>query len=221
MKPGNIILLVICLLAIGIGTAIYLEASAFQKTAKITVGTVTSSDATFYYVQYTSDDGVERTFKGSHGKTKKGYPGEKKKIFYQADNPDKARITDGVKGGKKVIIFAVLLLIMDIYLIYTNRKKNRRSTDFKANGRKVEAEIMKIDVDLETTFMEKHPYFIDCRWVDPMTGRDYYRTIRNIWTDPKPLLAGRTRIDVYIDRQDPEKYYMDIEFLGDIAQESR
>ena len=221
MKPGNIILLVICLVAIGIGTAIYFEASAFQKTAKITVGTVTDSDISSYYVKYTSDDGVERTFKGSHGKTKKGYPGEKKKIFYQADNPDKARITDGVKAGKKVIIFAFLLLVLNIYMIYTNRKKDKLSGSFKTSGRKVEAEITKIDVDPETSFMEKHPYFIECRWVDPTTGRDYYRTIRNIWTDPKPLLAGRTRIDVYIDRQDPEKYYMDIEFLGDIAQESR
>ena len=221
MKPGNIILLVICLVAIGIGTAIYFEASAFQKTAKIAVGTVTDSDISFYYVKYTSDDGVERTFKGSHGKTKKGYPGEKKKIFYQADNPDKARISDGVKGGKKVIIFAFLLLLFDLYMIYINRKKEKLSGSFKTTGRKVEAEILKIEIDPDTTFKEKHPYFIECRWVDPMTGRDYYRTIRNIWTDPKPLLAGRTRIDVYIDRQNPEKYYMDIEFLGDIAQESR
>jgi hypothetical protein len=218
MKPGNIILLVICLLAIGIGIAIFLEASAFQKTAKITIGTVTRSDASFYYVQYTSDDGVERTFRGSHGKTKKGYPGQKKKIFYQADNPDKARISDGVKGGKKVIIFAVLLLILDIYLIYTNKKKSRSAGSFKANGRKVEAEIIKIDTDMTITFREKHPYYIDCRWSDPITGREYTHTIRNIWTDPTPLLAGRTHIDVYIDRQDPEKYFMDIEFLGDLAQ---
>jgi hypothetical protein len=221
MKPGNIILLVICLVAIGIGTAIYFEASAFQKTAKITLGTVTSSDVSSYNVQYTSDDGVERSYKGRHGKTKKAHTGEKKKIFYQADNPDKARITDGVKGGKKVIIFAFLLLVLNIYLIYTNRKRDKLSTGFKTTGRKVEAEIMKIDVDLEKTFMEKHPYYIECRWVDPMTGREYYRTIRDIWTDPKPLLAGRTRIDVYIDRQDPEKYYMDIEFLGDIARAGR
>ena len=221
MKPGNIILLVISLLTIGIGTAIYFEASAFQKTAKITVGTVTSSDISSYQVQYTSDDGVERIFKGSHGKTKKARTGDRKKIFYQADNPDKARITDGVKGGKKVIIIGFILLLFNIYMIYTNRKREKLSGSFKTTGRKVEAEIMKIDVDMETTFMEKHPYCIECRWVDPMSGREYYRTIRNIWTDPKPLLAGRTHIDVYIDRHNPEKYYMDIEFLGDIAMEGR
>jgi uncharacterized protein (UPF0333 family) len=218
MKPGNIILLVICLIAIVIGMVIYFEASAFQKTAKITEGTVASSDATFYYVKYTSDDGVERTFKGTHSKNKKHFPGDRLKVFYQADDPDKSRISDGVKGGKKVIIFAVLLLIMDIYLIITNKKKSSSARNFKANGRKVEAEIMKIYVDEDTTFREKHPYLIECRWVDPITGREYAHTIRNIWTDPKPFLAGRSRIDVYIDRQDPEKYFMDIEFLGDLAQ---
>jgi len=221
MKTGNIILLVICLVAIAIGTVIYFEASAFQKTAKITEGTVVNSDATYYYVQYTSDDGVVRTYRGNHGKTRKGYIGDKKKVFFKADDPEKARITDGKKSGTKVIIFSFMLLLLDVYLIYTNRKRDKLSTDFKITGRKVEADITKIDIDMDTTFMEKHPYYIDCKWVDPMSGREYYRTIRNIWTDPKPLLAGRTRIDVYINRQDPDKYFMDIEFLGDIAQVSR
>jgi hypothetical protein len=217
MRSGNIILLVICVLAIAIGAAIYFEASAFQKNANITEGTVVRSELTYFYVQYTSDDGVVRTFRGAHGRHKTHYTGNKVKVFYQKDNPDKARITDGVKGGKTTIIVAILLLLMDIFLIFSNRKKSRLADNFKTTGRKVEAEITKIDTDMETTILEKHPYFIDCRWVDPMTGKQYTHTIKNIWTDPKPLLAGRNSIDVYIDREDPEKYFMDIAFLGDIA----
>jgi hypothetical protein len=218
MNRGNIILLVICLIAIAVGSAIILEASAFQKTSKVTEGKVVSSDFTYYTVQFFSDDGAERSYRGRHGKPKKYFTGDKVKVFYQADNPDRSRITDGKKSGKKVIGIAILLLILDLYLIYTNKKRNKSATNFKTTGRKVEAEITKIDIDMNTTVLKKHPWFIECRWIDPITGKPYTHTIKNIWIDPYSVLAGRKTIDVYIDRQDPDKYFMDIEFLGDIAK---
>jgi hypothetical protein len=218
MNRGNIILLILCAIGIIIGTILLVEGSAFQKSAKITQGTVTNSSSTYFYVTYTSDDGSERTHKGSQSKNRKHRDGETMKVFYQTDNPDKSRITDTVKGGKTVLIVMGLLLLLDMYLIYTNRKRGRVSDNFRTTGRKVGAEIIKIDTDMTTTILEKHPYFIECRWVDPQTGREYSHTIRNIWTDPKPLLAGRNSIDVYIDRTDPENYFMDIEFLGELAR---
>jgi hypothetical protein len=139
------------------------------------------------------------------------------KVFYRIDNPDKSRISDGVKGGKKVLFWSFIMVLFNTLSVYHLRKKDKTEKDFKTTGRKVEAQIMKIDVDLTTTIMKKNPYYIDCKWVDPMTGKEYFHTIRYIWTDPKTLLAGRNSIDVYIDRNIPEKYYMDIAFLGDSA----
>ena len=219
MKTGNIILFVLCGIAIAAGVAIYLEASAFQKTAKITVGTVANSSLSRYEIKYTSDDGVERTFKGTHSSKGGRYrDGDIKKVFYKTDNPDKCRISDGKKSGKKIVFWAFIMLLFNLFLVYNNRKKDRTEKDFKTTGRKVEAEITKIDTDVNTTFLEKHPYFIDCTWVDPITGKEYIHTIKNIWIDPKPLLAGRNKMDVYIDRQDPDKYFIDTEFLGDLAK---
>jgi len=97
------------------------------------------------------------------------------------------------------------------------RKKNKKEKDFKTTGRKVEAQILRIDFDMSLTVLKAQPYFIDCKWTDPITGKEYTHTIKYVWTDPKTLLAGRNSIDVYIDRNDPEKYYMDIAFLGDTA----
>lgn len=219
MKTGNIILFVLCGIAIAAGVAIYLEASAFQKIAKITVGTVANSSLSRYEIKYTSDDGVERTFKGTHSSKGGRYrDGDIKKVFYKTDNPDKCRISDGKKTGKKIVFWAFIMLLFNLFLVYNNRKKDRTEKDFKTTGRKVEAQILKIDIDMETTIMKKNPYFIDCKWVDPMTGREYTHTIRYIWADPQTLLAGRNSIDVYIDRKDPEKYFMDIAFLGDAAK---
>jgi hypothetical protein len=219
MKPGNKILFVLCGIAFAVGVAIYLEASAFQKASKVTEGTVVNSSLSRYEVKYTSDDGIERTNQRTHSsKGHKYHNGDKVKVFYRIDNPDKCRISDGVKSGKKVVFWTFIMLLFNLLSVYSGRKRDTTEKYFKTTGRKVEAQIIKIDVDMTTTIMKKNPYYIDCKWIDPITGREYTHTIRNVWTDPKTLLAGRNSIDVYIDRKDPEKYFMDIGFLGDVAR---
>jgi hypothetical protein len=219
MKPGNKILFVLCAIAAAVGVVIYLEASAFQKSAKVAQGTVVNSRLSSYEIRYFSADGIERTYKGTQsGKGRKYHDGEKIKVFYSIDNPDKCRISDGIKGGKKVLFWTLILLLFNLFSVYQGRKKDKTENNFKTTGRKVEAQILKIDTDLTITALEKHPYCIDCKWVDPITGKEYTHTIRYVWTDPKTLLAGRNSIDVYIDRKDPEKYFMDIGFLGEVAR---
>jgi hypothetical protein len=219
MKSGNIILFVLCAIAIAAGVAIYLEASAFQKTAKVTQGTVASSSLSRFEIKYTSAGGVERTYKGTQSsKGRKYHDGDKVKVFYQIANPDKCRISDGVKGGKKVVFWAFIMLLFNLLSVYHGRKKDKTEKDFKTTGRKVEAQILQTDIDMTTTVLNKNPYFIDLKWIDPISGREYTHTIRNIRNDPKTLLAGRNSIDVYIDRKDPEKYFMDTGFLGDAAR---
>jgi hypothetical protein len=216
MKRGEIIFLILGLLVIITGTVIFLEASAFQKKAKITEGTVVSGGSTYFIVKYISDDGTERTHKGTQGKNGKHREGEKFKVFYLIDNPDKSRIFDGKKGGRKTIIWGIALLSLLLLSIYQSRSKNKTMNIFKTKGRKVQAEITGIETDLSITILEKHPYIIKCRWVDPITGREYTDTVKQLWKDPKPLLEGRNHLDVYIDRDDPGKYFLDTEFLGDI-----
>jgi hypothetical protein len=218
MKIGNKMLFGVIAMTVIIGSIIYFSASSFQKTAKVTQGTVVNSGITYFDVKYTSDDGVERIFKGTHGKNRTNRDGDILKVFYQIDDPDKSRITDGVKTGKTIFLFAILLLLLNLVSIYQDRKRSKSANTFKTTGRKVEAEIMKIDKDMTITVLKNNPWLIDCRWTDPMTGREYTHTIRYIWVDPATVLSGRRTIDVYIDREDPEKYFMDIAYLGEIAK---
>jgi len=219
MKPGNKILFVLCGIAITAGLAIYLEASAFQKTAKITVGTVVNSTMSRYEIKYISNDGIERTYYGIHSSKGGRYDnGDKVKVFYQVADPEKSRFSDGKIGGKKVVFWAFIMVLFNLLSVYQGRKKDKSEKYFKTTGRKVEAQIIRTDFDMSLTIMKKNPYYIDCKWTDPMTGREYTHTIRYIWKDPEMLLAGRRTIDVYIDRDDPEKYFMDIIFLGEGAK---
>lgn len=216
MYKGNIILFVLCLFAIAAGIAVYFEASAFQKKAKITEGIVDNTRISSYNVKYTSDDGVEHTLRIS-GKNRR-HTGDKLTVFYRADKTNKARITDGKKGGKKIIIIAIVMILLNLFFVYKNKARTESAMRFKTTGRKVTADVVGITNDMEITIKEMHPYLVHCKWVDPMTAREYTHTIRYIWQDPAPLLAQRNGIDVYIDREDPEKYFMDTEFLGEIAR---
>ena len=117
-----------------------------------------------------------------------------------------------------MMFWTFLLLLFNTYSAYQGRKKEKSESIFRTTGRKIEAQILNIDNDMTITIQGKNPYCIDCRWIDPITGREYTHTIRNVWQDPKILLAGRNSIDVYVDRNDPEKYFMDISFLGDGAR---
>jgi hypothetical protein len=219
MKTGNIILFVLSAITIAIGVTIYIEASSFQKTARLTVGTVVNSSLSRYEIKYTSEDGIERTIKRTQSsKGGKFHNGEKIKVFYQKADPDKTHTSDGKKGGKKVVFWGFILLLFNLTSIYFGKKKDNTESYFKTTGRKVEAHILKIDIDMEITIMKKNPYYIHCKWTDPMTGKEYRHTIKYIWQDPETLLDGRRSIDVYIDRKDPEKYFMDIAFLGESAK---
>jgi len=219
MNTGHKILLVICGIVIAAGILIYLEAASFQKTAKLTVGTVVNSSISRYEIKFTSDDGVDRTIQRTHSsKGRKYNNGDKVKVFYQIADPDKTHTSDGKKGGKKVVFWGFVLLLFNLTMIYLNKKKETTEKYFKTTGRKVEAQILKIDFDMEISIRNKNPYLIHCKWTDPMSGKEYRHTIRYIWQDPETLLAGRNTIDVYIDRNDPEKYFMDIAFLGETAK---
>jgi hypothetical protein len=219
MKTGNIILFVLCGIAIAVGVAIYLEASAFQKGAKVTVGIVVNSSMSRYEIKYTSDDGIERTIKRTHSsKGGRSQNGDKVKVFYQIADPDKTHTSDGKKGGKKVVFWSFIMVLFNTLSVYQGRKKDKSEYYFKTTGRKAEAQILKIDIDFETTVLKKNPYYIDCKWTDQMTGKEYRHTIKYIWKDPETLLAGRRSIDVYIDRKNPEKYFLDIAFLGEGAK---
>jgi hypothetical protein len=217
MNKGTIILLVICLITIAAGIVVILEATEFQKIARITEGTVADRRLGSYHVLYRSDDGVEHDLRISV-KNNKHSDGDKLKVFYRIDNPAKARITDGKKGGKKIIIAGLILLLFDFYMMYLNRKNNRRSANFKNNGRKLQAEIISVEVDDNITMKNKHPYVINCKWTDPSSGKAYTHSLKYFWEDPTPLLAGRKNIDVYIDRENPEKHFIDTEFLGEYSQ---
>lgn len=64
-------------------------------------------------------------------------------------------------------------------------------------------------------------YIIKCSWCDPSgTGHIYADRIM-LHFDPSFELTHRKTIKVYIDRDNPSMYYMDLEFLKELDKRRR
>lgn len=122
MKQGNKIMIVLGAIAIAAGIFVYFEASSFQKKAKLTEGKVVYVLGTSYKIQYVTEDGAEKIKQGS-GKTHGYREGESANVWYSIDNPDKARLTDGKRGGKKMVIYGIIGAVLGIYPMLQRKKE--------------------------------------------------------------------------------------------------
>jgi uncharacterized membrane protein HdeD (DUF308 family) len=127
MEKGNKIILVLGILAIMAGVFVILEASSFQKKAKVTEGKVVHVLGTSYKIQYFTDDGTEKIYQGS-GKTHGFHEGNSVTVWYRTDNPDRVRFTDGKKGAKTLFIAGIVCILLGIYPLFSKKNKNYASS---------------------------------------------------------------------------------------------
>jgi len=121
MQQGNRIILVLGILAIAAGILVIFEASSFQKKARLTEGKVVYVSGSSFRIQYVTEDSIEKIRYGS--KKTHGYrEGATAKVWYRIDNPDKARFSDGKKGGKKIIMVGAVAVLLGIYPLFMKKK---------------------------------------------------------------------------------------------------
>lgn len=130
-------------------------------------------------------------------------------LFYKGDN------FFGMAGlliGLSMVASGVLL---HIYL--ENQKKR-----FMSEG-------LCVDADFETSeqsiFRSKYDrrnniadYIVTCSYADPSTGvvRFYTSDLIRLHFDPSFELSDRKSIKLYIDRNNPAQYYVDLDFLKEL-----
>ena len=121
MEKGNKIILVLGILAIAAGVFVSKEAAAFQKKAVFTEGRVVHVLGSSYHIQYQTRDGTEMTYRGS-GK-KHGYrEGNSVKVWYNSENPNRVRFSDGKKAGRTLFIAGAFCILMGIYPLFMMKK---------------------------------------------------------------------------------------------------
>lgn len=129
-------------------------------------------------------------------------------LFYKGNSP----------GGTVGLIIGAVMITASILL----------RCGFESNRKKLMVEGFCVDADFETVnesmfgsrnakylYNERH-YVIKCSWCDPSgTGHIYTDRIL-LHFDPSFELSQRKIIKVYIDRNDPSNYCMDLEFLKEL-----
>jgi hypothetical protein len=89
--------------------------------------------------------------------------------------------------------------------------KGRRKELLKERGVKIKTQFVNVEVNRSLEVNGRNPYQITVQWKNPRTAAVHNFRSDNIWTDPTGRIPDE--VTVYIERDNPKKYYVDLSFL--------
>ncbi|HXY24963.1 MAG TPA: DUF3592 domain-containing protein [Candidatus Acidoferrum sp.] len=234
--PSNLKLFRAVFLAIGIlllcfGISTTASRVSFKRTAATTTGRVirlqpgSSRHGTVYYpvVQFVTPDEQKITVKGSNGSRPAAFHvDDPVEVLYDPDDPHQAYINTFMEfWGSPIILFglgAVFAAIPSGMFLSQVRRRNRAQW-LKQNGQRISTQFQNVERVANVRVGRQNPYRIVSRWQDPVTTRHYVFYSYNLWQDPSPLIYSHPDrpIDVWIEPNNPDRYWLDTDFLGDLA----
>lgn len=144
---------------------------------------------------------------------------EKVEVLYAADAPKDAKVNAyfdlwtgaTVMGLLGAFFFAIGAGMMLVSYFNKNKKNNLIST-----GDSIEADFQHVELNQNLSVNKAHPYQITAQWLNPKTKEVHIFKSENIWFDPTSHINSK-KIKVYIEPNNPKKYYVDISFLPKLA----
>lgn len=102
------------------------------------------------------------------------------------------------------------LLVGIGFLIFVG-VKDKKKKELMQNGNLIYAMVTGGSEVFNVEVNGRHPWKLECKYEDPFSGEVYLYSSRNTFTDPYPYIGQQ--IAVYVDKNDPSKYYVDIQSL--------
>ncbi|MGN0612885.1 MAG: DUF3592 domain-containing protein [Porcipelethomonas sp.] len=193
---------------------------SFMKDAEITEAKITSIEE-----EYRHSKGVGRTDRrvwGEYtvdGKTYNEqldsystdmYEGMITEVYFDPEDPSDVRtgsyafeiIFIGI-GGLFLIIGGVFLAV---YFVLSGKKKR-----LMQRGEALTGKITDVRINNFVRINNMHPYKADCEVINPFDGERYLYSSGNITENITEYIGAD--VTVYVDRNNPKKYYVDIEEL--------
>jgi len=232
MKTIKIIKYLFLILGIGLLTGsllIYRSTSSFLAEATHAEGTVVklmeshSDNSTTYrpVVCFSDLNGNETVFVSSTGSYPPSYTkGEKVDVLYPKNRPQNAIINSffSIWGGTVIIggLGGVFFLI-SASMFLVPALKTRKGANLKDQGVSVEAEFVGVELNTGFSVNGQSPFRIVTQWINPSTSELHVFRSEDIWFDPTTYMTNK-HIRVYIERDNPKKYFVDLSFLPKIAE---
>lgn len=211
--------------------AIFVTISSFQflQTATKTQGTVidliknvdTDSDgdsSTTYspVVSFTTSTGQKIEAKTSISSNPPSHEiGDSVSIYYSPKDPKTIIVDSFMDKYFLPIVFGVLgLILFSIggFGLVKAKKKNDEAKWLQTNGQKVDSIFVEVRSVIDVTINGRNPWKIVSKWQNLANGQTYFFESIDLMFDPTNYMTGQT-ITVFIDPNDPKKYYMDTGFL--------
>jgi len=204
---------------------------SFIESATETEGTVTelvqsrSSDNNSYYykpvVRFNTSDGQIVEFMSSTGSNPASYSvGEKVTILYLPSDPQNAKI----KGyfslyGAAVIVGGIgsAFFLVGLTFFIVTKLKNKKEKYLEQHGTPIETKFQSVQLNKGFEVNGRHPFQVLTQWQNPSTSEIHIFRSNNIWYDPTQYIGDRS-ITVFIERNNPNKYFVDVSFLPKVAE---
>jgi len=216
--------LVVGLVLLGVGGWLGARTTAFLDRARSVSGTVIAleGDETLHPVfRFQDSDGTTRTHRSRVGTSQPAFEvGEAVEVLYDPANPADARIRSvgelwlgvliaGGMGGVFTLIGGGILGVRAL--------SARSAAALRRTGARVQARFQSVERNTALEVNGRNPWRIVCQWQDPATGALHLFRSQNLWFDPTAFLSGRTELTVFVDRRNPKRHAMDVQFLPKLA----
>jgi len=207
---------------------LYQSTGSFLEEATTADGTVVdfvrsrSSDSTTYapVIHFIDRKGEKIEFTSSTSSNPPSYTkGEKVEVLYLPAQPQKAKINGffALWGGVVILggMGSVFLLIATGIILFLNLK-GRRDKYLKSKGTPIETDFQSVELNQSFSVNGRHPFRVLTQWQNPSTSEVHVFKSNNLWFDPSNYIKIK-RITVFIERNNPKKYYVDLSFLPKVA----
>lgn len=182
----------------------------FQKESEKINGIITELHGKGIEVSYTYNGRQYETYLSEYSSSMRA--GDNIELYVSQENPENVR-TEMLLFLPTFILSVVgtpFLIIGTVFGCIVWRK-NKKKKDLLQNGRVVEAVVTGGRMNYNMRVNGRHPWKMECKYEDTYTGATYLYSSYNIWKDPF-LYIGQI-VKVYVDRENPRKYYVDVDSL--------
>lgn len=214
----GIIFLLIGVIMVIASVCTFVGAKRFEANAEKTTAVITEIDryttgsgddrTTHYdvYVEYRVDrqvyNGILNTYTSSM------YEGKEIEVMYDPAKPTDVRVKDYIAP----IILAIMGLVFGGVgggMFFANVAASGKRKRLLENGDRVTGTITNVITVMNVRINNRHPYKAEVEVNDPFTGEKYLYSSKQVLDDIY-YMVGST-VDVYVDRDDKSKYYVDLD----------
>lgn len=213
----------------------YRNTSSFVKEASKAEGTVvdivlvdmgvnTRRTSSVYKptIHFINHEGEKVEFTSSVGTNPPSYSkGQKVEILYRPTEPQNATINDFVSLWSDSFILAAMgggffiigMIVMSIPLVFVERNNKY----LEKSGVPIQTKFQSVEVNTSLSVNGVHPFVVLTQWQHPSTSELHIFRSNDLWFDPSDFIKSE-RITVFIEENNPKKYYVDLSFLPKIAK---